>query len=695
MSYNEPSSLSRSDMKQEAYIEARNLRAMRDYNDDEPELEQIPNRKDDINIMTDTPQHIANLWRKDNAFQEQSEDISNNAIVDELGWKPSVIKSEVTQDMIDEYKIAQSNPLVIHGKAYKYHPANIVIDLETFVPEAIDIKNPTKALAAKARYAADYAHAQDEIVKFDTIERQRIIDEYNDATAVTTRIALGGAEIKRIDDMTTQDEVRAELNLMGVTHSPRQKLKKLKELAIKHIKTAIPKSRLTAEQLAERYKNDIKGIDGAVDHYKNESANMLARMADIDFRIADSARAENDNRINEARIERENADKLQTMEDELNVLNAGKMNMTRGPVETDEEYKNRLISTGQQSYNDKNIQDQAELVQLSRCKANLKKLLSDDGKISTVANKLTADQRTEYNKFAIPINKKYNETYGFDSDSVTEEEIAQFIREAVATKNFTSPSAVVAAPTAAIPRAKAKIDYYPISHFSKVDLVHLVDANGLPRGTSQAMYDELLANDLIPRKGALGLRLPAVPVAPILPTVPTGPILLPNVAAPLGVGAGISREQFPSLIPFGDYYISPGNLYYKNILSVRGRTGKALNGYKDVKISDRLASIIMKVIRKEHITHHDVGALNEKEQILYDNLLYMSKLHKTHHNTVDKSVEKMKERFAILDGELNAGNDNPLIMKELYQLIFKMAKSNIISMTDAVNYWNQLKKEFF
>ena len=209
------------------------------------------------------------------------------------------------------------------------------------------------------------------------------------------------------------------------------------------------------------------------------------------------------------------------------------------------------------------------------------------------------------------------------------------------------------------------------------------------------MYDELLANDLIPRKGALGLRLPAVPVAPILPAVPTGPILLPNVAAPLGVGAGISREQFPSLIPFGDYYILPGNLYYQNILSVRGRTGKALNGYKDVKISDRLASIIMKVIRKEHITHHDVGALNENEQILYDNLLYMSKLHKTHHNTVDKSFEKMKERFAILDGELNAGNDNPLIMKELYQLIFKMAKSNIISMTDAVNYWNQLKKEFF
>ena len=270
MSYNEPSSLSRSDMKQEAYIEARNLRAMRDYNDDEPELEQIPNRKDDINIMTDTPQHIANLWRKDNAFQEQSEDISNNAIVDELGWKPSVIKSEVTQDMIDEYKIAQSNPLVIHGKAYKYHPANIVIDLETFVPEAIDIKDPTKALIAKARYAADYAHAQDEIVKFDTIERQRIIDEYNDATAVTTRIAVGGAEIKRIDDMTTQDEVRAELDLMGVTHFPRQKLKKLKELAIKHIKTAIPKSRLTAEQLAERYKNDITGIDGAVDHFKNE-----------------------------------------------------------------------------------------------------------------------------------------------------------------------------------------------------------------------------------------------------------------------------------------------------------------------------------------------------------------------------------------------------------------------------------------
>ena len=30
--------------------------------------------------------------------------MANNSIIDELGWKPSKIKSETTQQMIDEYK---------------------------------------------------------------------------------------------------------------------------------------------------------------------------------------------------------------------------------------------------------------------------------------------------------------------------------------------------------------------------------------------------------------------------------------------------------------------------------------------------------------------------------------------------------------------------------------------------------------
>ena len=117
-----------------------------------------------------------------------------------------------------------------------------------------------------------------------------------------------------------------------------------------------------------------------------------------------------------------------------------------------------------------------------------------------------------------------------------------------------------------------------------------------------------------------------------------------------------------------------------------------MNGLKDMKVSDAFVSAIMKILRGDVVRKHDVSMLSDKEQMAYDNLIYMSKLFKKHHNNVDKTAQKMKERFAVLEGELEAGNTNKLIVEELHQLLHKMAKSNIITATDATNYWKGIKK---
>jgi len=79
--------------------------------------------------------------------------------------------------------------------------------------------------------------------------------------------------------------------------------------------------------------------------------------------------------------------------------------------------------------------------------------------------------------------------------------------------------------------------------------------------------------------------------------------------------------------------------------------------------------------------------------MIYDNLMYMSKLYKNHHNTVDKTVQKMKDRFAVLEGEIEAGNTNSMILKEIYELLFKMSKNNVISGVEAQRYWKELNKK--
>ena len=52
----------------------------------------------------------------------------------------------------------------------------------------------------------------------------------------------------------------------------------------------------------------------------------------------------------------------------------------------------------------------------------------------------------------------------------------------------------------------------------------------------------------------------------------------------------------------------------------------------------------------------------------------------------------MKDRFSVLEGEIEAGNTNDMILQEIYELLFKMSKNNIISYNEARRYWKELKK---
>ena len=250
--------------------------------------------------------------------------------------------------------------------------------------------------------------------------------------------------------------------------------------------------------------------------------------------------------------------------------------------------------------------------------------------------------------------------------------------------------------------------YYPASHYTKPQIIAIAIATGVDqKGTKNQIYDRLkLANKLPPRGRAVDLSLavgapaPAPAEAAALeepaafepePPAPPAPVYNPDPEIE-GAGLGVSHDRLPKIVQFGDYYISPRNLYYKNMLSIRSRTGKAINGLKDLKVSDAFVSAIMKILRGDVVRKHDIAMLSDKEQMAYDNLIYMSKLFKKHHNNVDKTVQKMKERFAVLEGELEAGNTNKLIVEELHQLLHKMAKSNIITATDATNYWKGVKK---
>jgi len=157
-------------------------------------------------------------------------------------------------------------------------------------------------------------------------------------------------------------------------------------------------------------------------------------------------------------------------------------------------------------------------------------------------------------------------------------------------------------------------------------------------------------------------------------------------------GLGVHLKKLPKVIKLGHIHINPSNLYYENILSVRNPKNKPLRAYKDEHVSEYLASLLIKLIEGGHITKHELQPLSDHEKMIYDNLIKRAKLHKMNDNTFETTALKMKQRLEVLEGELEAGNNNPAIKGEIHGLLFKLAHAKVISNVDATKHWKSLNE---
>ena len=145
---NKPYELSRSTLLLQQKLNNRSKEAMTERNIT-PEI--LPTKKDVklLGLDEDIPQEIANKHRKAVSIQIKLANMANNSIIDELGWKPSKIKSETTQQMIDEYK-AEMNQQVkaidptTGNEVYYFKPSSV--DLTPVEAQIVNVLTDDKIL---------------------------------------------------------------------------------------------------------------------------------------------------------------------------------------------------------------------------------------------------------------------------------------------------------------------------------------------------------------------------------------------------------------------------------------------------------------------------------------------------------------------------------------------------------------------
>ena len=130
-------------------------------------------------------------------------------------------------------------------------------------------------------------------------------------------------------------------------------------------------------------------------------------------------------------------------------------------------------------------------------------------------------------------------------------------------------------------------------------------------------------------------------------------------------------------------------------MKVRSSKKVAIVGIPNIKVSEDLATILLKIIDGEKVSKSNLNLLSKKERHIYDQICIMSGLHKTHDNTFDTTAQELKQQLQTVEGEVFAGNNNPELLKEIHHLLWTMNSVGLISGVVALNHYKDMKKNYF
>ena len=116
----------------------------------------------------------------------------------------------------------------------------------------------------------------------------------------------------------------------------------------------------------------------------------------------------------------------------------------------------------------------------------------------------------------------------------------------------------------------------------------------------------------------------------------------------------------------------------------------SIEGLKNAKVSDKFVEIIMNIVSGKDVPKHIISSLSSVEKELYNQIIHISGLNKhLHHTGSDDIVKGLKNRMVLIEGEIEAGNNNKELLVELRDVLMKLYHYGAISLISAKKYLQQ------
>jgi hypothetical protein len=144
-------------------------------------------------------------------------------------------------------------------------------------------------------------------------------------------------------------------------------------------------------------------------------------------------------------------------------------------------------------------------------------------------------------------------------------------------------------------------------------------------------------------------------------------------------GNGIVPSVKNRIANFGKFHLSLPGLKKLNLTVYRPKSNIAYLSKKN--ISPRLVRIIHDMRLNKTFDLDEYNQLSNAEQIIADRMINLGKLDYPvkMKRTLDETVWNLKQRYEILLGSYNAGNDGKLVVNELKQVLGDLLKYKAIS----------------
>ena len=388
-----------------------------------------------------------------------------------------------------------------------------------------------------------------------------------------------------------------------------------------------------------------------------------------------------ENQLLSSVVSQQNKKKINKYKEELNILNSRAFTTEQLPSESEEEYYQRLRNNAQFSEPEESLEN-AKQMTLNSFKDKLKEIIRNQTKLEQVSN--TIDTFGEVgNKLKLLkkwelFKQRYIKTFGSNNTFVTVDDIVNFINEFISTDgtlNKDEDEEIVAIGVELTEKDK-------ISELTKALMEKYKTASEMRDRLKNYNRDNYLKgeNDLFQNIKTTVRNDIAKQVA--------RKIIINNKTNDI-VGFGIKTEEIPEKVTFGKLVLLLKKLYYKNILAVKHHNMISIVGLKNTKVSDKLVKILMGMVEGTNPQVFELNALSLNEKQLYDRLIQLAGLNKMIPHSTEKTVTDLKTRMKLIEGEITAGNNSPLLLQELYVIVHSLKDFGVLKNKDIKNYLSQ------